>query len=73
MTAVAGRLAARVEAAWLDRGDGLRRWYVVQVGNTVAYLRSLDNVSGHLAAHGLAGRDLQPLDDGLPGDEDGCE
>jgi hypothetical protein len=73
MTCGSDIAAARVQAVWLNRGDGLRCWYRVQVGDVVTYVGSVVAVAGHLAGFGIAGGDLEPVDDGLPDDEDGCE
>jgi hypothetical protein len=63
----------RVEAVRLDRGTGLRSWFVVHGAGTVTYCATAGQVQAVLAAHHVKTSELQPPDEGLPAGEDGCE
>ena len=68
-----GAVKWQVEAVHADRGTGHPVWFVGQGGGEVVHLAGVADVEEFLAARGLSGGDLVPLDHGLPDGGDGCE
>ena len=69
----AGGTGWEVEAAHLDRGGGLRSWFVVRHGDQVWYCADRRELAACLDEHGVASGDIAAPAEGLPPGEDGCE
>jgi hypothetical protein len=69
----AGGTGWEVEAEHLDRGGGLRSWFVVRHGDQVRYGADRRELAACLDEHGVAPADIAAPAQGLPPGEDGCE